>query len=383
MRQWITLTAAALVLAQCAFAAPPKAAVAHYQKGLALKRAGKNPAAAEELRAAVVAYPAYTEAHFALGWVYRSLGKTDKAIESFREVIRRAPSSTQAVEAAQAIQRMRLGADMSGGRRVPRVALCSERDGNADVYVMDVDGGGALRLTTDPAVDEQPAWAPDAKHIAFVSHRDGNAELYIVGADGSGLRRVTDSPAADQHPVWSADGGSLLFESDRGGNWDVYSVALDGTRVRPVVAWPSDEHLGSASPDGTQLAIQSNRDGLDKVYVVNADGAAPRRLLSGQADEGRPVWRPASSIFFTWRFGGNAQVCRAAADGSALASVTRGPYNDVLCDVSADGASILIQSDRASDGELYLVEVATGTSRRVTHTAGSDRDGALAPVQPK
>ncbi len=37
------------------------------------------------------------------------------------------------------------------------------------------------------------AWSPDGTRIAFESERDGDAEVYIMNADGSGLTRITDS----------------------------------------------------------------------------------------------------------------------------------------------------------------------------------------------
>ena len=50
---------------------------------------------------------------------------------------------------------------------------------------MNADGSGATRLTSDPAVDFDPAWSPDGRRIAFVSDRDGNREIYVMVVPGS------------------------------------------------------------------------------------------------------------------------------------------------------------------------------------------------------
>ena len=50
---------------------------------------------------------------------------------------------------------------------------------------------------------EQP---PTVLQIAFTSDRDGNAEIYIINSDGSGLTKLTNHAALDAEPVWSLDG---------------------------------------------------------------------------------------------------------------------------------------------------------------------------------
>ena len=47
-----------------------------------------------------------------------------------------------------------------------------------------------------------PSAAPAGK-IAFTSDRDGNDEVYVMNADGSGLARLTSEKAVDKDPVWS------------------------------------------------------------------------------------------------------------------------------------------------------------------------------------
>ena len=61
-----------------------------------------------------------------------------------------------------------------------------------------------LPTTLDhPATDSSPVWSRDGTRIAFESSRDGNREIYVMNADGSGLIRLTNEPAVDRDPVWS------------------------------------------------------------------------------------------------------------------------------------------------------------------------------------
>ena len=42
-----------------------------------------------------------------------------------------------------------------------------------------------------PGAERSPVWSPDGKRIAFTSERDGNAEIYVMGSDGSQQTRLT------------------------------------------------------------------------------------------------------------------------------------------------------------------------------------------------
>jgi Tol biopolymer transport system component len=47
-----------------------------------------------------------------------------------------------------------------------------------------------------------PAWSPDGRRIAFIGDRDGNDQLYVVNADGSGIVRLTTGQADKDAPSW-------------------------------------------------------------------------------------------------------------------------------------------------------------------------------------
>lgn len=93
-----------------------------------------------------------------------------------------------------------------------RLAFVSNRDGGWEVYVMQADGSGLARLTNDQAEVDRPTWSPDGR-IAFSSTRDEpdpescdpdcNHEIYVMNANGGGLVRLTSSPAHDWDPAWS------------------------------------------------------------------------------------------------------------------------------------------------------------------------------------
>ena len=64
----------------------------------------------------------------------------------------------------------------------------------------------AARETTTPDTTEVETTIPEAAvegKIAFVSERDGNSEIYIMNVDGSEQVNLTNNPAEDFAPCFS------------------------------------------------------------------------------------------------------------------------------------------------------------------------------------
>lgn len=88
-----------------------------------------------------------------------------------------------------------------------------------------------VRLISGQYVDLNPTWHPTQNLIAFDSDRDGSRKLWLVNADGTGLRRVTSQPLwfEETEPAWSADGTKLAFVGEAAYGGEIWIVNADGT----------------------------------------------------------------------------------------------------------------------------------------------------------
>jgi TolB protein len=88
-----------------------------------------------------------------------------------------------------------------------------------------------LKVTalTDDETDTTPAPSPDGKKVAFMSYRDGDWEIYIVDVESEEVTRLTDQVGQDGLPTWSPDGKVIAFVSNRGGPWAIWVMNPDGT----------------------------------------------------------------------------------------------------------------------------------------------------------
>jgi WD40 repeat protein len=187
---------------------------------------------------------------------------------------------------------------------VTPLAIVKRTNGNADIWTINSNGTGGIRLTTHAAPDVEPAWSPDGSKIAFRSDRDGSGEIYAMTADGSGVTRLTQHAALDTRPTWSPDGRRIAFQSGRDGNDEIYVMNADGSGVTRLSSNDGSDRQPAWSPDGQKIAFASDRDGNFEIYVMNADGSAATRLTTHATDDVQPAWSPDGSRVAFTRFAG-------------------------------------------------------------------------------
>jgi TolB protein len=219
-----------------------------------------------------------------------------------------------------------------------RIAFVSERDGNREIYVMDLNDwmageGEPVNLTAHKAPDWQPSWAPVDDRIAFSSYRDDNWEIYTIGADGTGLTRVTDHPESDISPVWSPDGGALLFVSRRQGDADLFVKDLSTGEYKQLTTGQLDEFDPSWSPDGEWVAFVTQIGTQGDVFVMRVDGTQAVNLTnSAYANDFQPVWTADSEwvIFVSYTAAeGEHDLFKMRRDGSELSPVTDDDHDNL------------------------------------------------------
>ncbi|RYG40495.1 MAG: hypothetical protein EOO01_27200, partial [Chitinophagaceae bacterium] len=152
-----------------------------------------------------------------------------------------------------------------------KICFQSNRTGDVEIFVMNLDGSNLRQLTHTPGYDGGPKWSPDGKKIVFPSERDQDPEIYIMDADGQNQKRLTNTPGDDSHPHWYPDGSKIIFNSARatpdlkvpwGKQWhELFSMDMDGTDVQQLTSFKTVSTYPSISPDGKKIAFRKVIDG--------------------------------------------------------------------------------------------------------------------------
>ena len=157
---------------------------------------------------------------------------------------------------------------------------------------MNADGTHLKRLTTNPAVDEQPQWSPDGTHIAFTSTRTPTtAQVFVMKADGTHERQLT-SIGENALPSWSPSGKQIVFTSSRDGNSEIYKRKADGSVIN-LTNNPADDAYPAYSPNGKWIAFESFRDGNFEIYKMSSSGGQQTNLTNDPLfNDVEPTWQP-------------------------------------------------------------------------------------------
>ncbi len=83
-----------------------------------------------------------------------------------------------------------------------------------DLWKASLNGGDAVRLTSDDGYESNPHFSNDGKMIAFTAQYDGNTDVFVIPADGGEPKRLTYHPAGDFVQGWTPD-NKILFRSGR------------------------------------------------------------------------------------------------------------------------------------------------------------------------
>jgi TolB protein len=155
------------------------------------------------------------------------------------------------------------------------------------VYVQYLKTGERHVVSARAGVNQAPAWSPDGRKLALtLSTRDGNLDIYVIDLATDGLIRVTDDPAIDTEPQWSKDGQSLYFTSDRAGGPQIYKVGLQpGDKPRRLTFQGNYNARPRISPDESQLAFVTQEEGAYRIAVMDLKGRGDVQVLTkGQFD---------------------------------------------------------------------------------------------------
>ncbi len=181
-------------------------------------------------------------------------------------------------------------------------------------------------------------------------------------------------PVESGEPIELADlSGRILFDDFE----DVSAMDVDGSNVVKIAADPAGpEFDGAWSPDGKSVVYRDSTRGIndnDEIFVAAADGSERRNITNDPANDWGPDWSADGStiVFNSDRDGGQIRSYLVHPDGSNVRAIDTDAWTEYPS-FSPDGTAITFMGHEAGDYEIYSADVATGEIRQLTDNASGD-----------
>jgi serine/threonine protein kinase/Tol biopolymer transport system component len=272
--------------------------------------------------------------------------------------------------------------EVAGSQAVDRnrIAFVSERDGNADIYVMNPDGTGLRPLTRGGSSDYYPRWSPDGCQIISHSYPpeiqagEGDAQLFLIDVETGDRTLVEAAVSNAKFADWAPDGERIVFSGEQDGNWDLYIFNLTTEGLRRLTQGQNNDYFPAWSPDGMEVAfVRDNGDDRD-IFIVSADGLDVQNITNRAGWDWQPSWSPdAQEIAFAAFHDDSYEIFVMRADGGNVRQLTDMPgVNNTEPRWSPDAQRIVFVSTPDGDAEIYVMD-ADGTSLvRLTNVEQAD-----------
>lgn len=256
--------------------------------------------------------------------------------------------------------------DYSASHDGKMIAYSSTHNGeNEDIYVKQIAGGEAIRVTKDGWLNHSPIWSPDDQRIAFISRRDGQAGIYgcpSLGGAAVSLKIIGEGKISLRH--WSKDGAAIFYELD-GNLFRLDLATKEAEQLTDFPVSPFVEKYFSLSPEEDRIAYCDNREREGDIWIMERTGGTPQRLTNDRDKKLRPRWHPdGKRILYTVFRDNHRQISLAYTDGRPSVQVTRGESEFEMIDVSADGTKIFYTNwEKRSD--ISRVKIESGEESEV------------------
>lgn len=173
------------------------------------------------------------------------------------------------------------------------IVFAKDQDGDErhNLFLLDRERGQVRQLTDDPRTQDYAGEVhPDNQRLAVMSNREGQTNVFTLELETRAWTRLTNFAAPAFAGKWSPDGEWLTVVTNESANLtnrDGYLVRRDGAEIKKVfsVADGAQDRLDDWHPDGRHLAVTSDAGGAARPGILDLAIGEVRWLGLAGVDE--------------------------------------------------------------------------------------------------
>jgi Tol biopolymer transport system component len=253
-----------------------------------------------------------------------------------------------------------------------QVEVTFNRGGGVNDFAVLPLSGGEPQVILPNSGGRVARWSPDGSMLAFQSDRGGSQDIWVMDAAGGVPRQLTSWPGAEEDPRWSADGTEVYFRADRetlfGDAWRVSAAGGEPVRVTTNARVIGLEENDIRASD---FIVQQAGSGRATFKLLRVQGDGSMQTLWDRS-LARVVGRsPATDSVAIIVFGDNAPqtLLLSLNGGEGRPLLEPGQTGQVW---SPDGKEMVYRFLVGEAGDLGILTLADGSTRRITETPESE-----------
>ena len=263
-----------------------------------------------------------------------------------------------------------------------------------DLYSVDINGGRAVKLTSDVGYECFPKISPDGRTVAFTAQYDGNTEVYTIPITGGEPKRLTYSALVGRDKVgermgpnnivmgWTPDGKQIVYRNKQwcfsGLRAQLCKVSVDGGL--PEFIPTTEGGFCSYSPDGKQLAMNRMfrefrtwkyyRGGqADDIWINTVGSTKLEKITDNDAQDIFPMWI-GNEIYYLSDRDRTMNLFVYDTRSKQTRKVT--DFTEYDCKFPAHSADGFVVFENG--GYIYKYDVKRGAAEKVTIQLAADDD---------
>ena len=291
--------------------------------------------------------------------------------------------------------------------QVPLASFISDRTGDDEIYLI-YENGDIKQLTKNKAKVFTPEWSPDGNFIIFDTNVRGeeNFDVFLIDLTDPQKpiqKNLTGPPNGPgiklSGPKWAPAGETRIIVYAAGlpnaNGWDIGLITLDPKgKVNELINITNaggeaagQDLEGTWSPDGTKIVFESERKKVKEraqfdIFIADVEkrsiGKNQLNLSRHEAADRRARWSPDSkSVVFESKRDGNWEIYTVGIDGKNLTRITENEKTDRNAEWSPGG--LVFESQRDGNWEIYKSDPDGNNQVNLTNHEKSDQKPIWSP----